>query len=233
MATTNTNRTIAIVPLRAGSKGLPGKNVKILAGKPLYAHTIEHARKSGISEIVISTDIKDLITRDLGADVYVADRPAELSRDGTPMAEVLLHLLSTVIKGPATIALLQATSPLRDPQDISRAVRMLSESDYDLIMSVTPAKSSVLKWGTVHGERFSPISEPKFCFSNRTDLPQVFKPDGAVYVFEADWFRKNQTLETDNIGALITLPWRAHDIDTLEDFEIAEKTLTQVKLKNI
>lgn len=218
-------RNVAIVPLRAGSKGLPGKNVRLLAGKPLYAHTVDHARRAGLFEIVISTDIENLVGTDLGSDVYVAARPAELARDDTEMAEVLTHLLSATVKGPATIVLLQATSPLRDPRDIPRAIAAFAEGGHDLIMSVTPANSSVLKWGTVQDGRFAPISNPRYCFTNRAELPDVFKPDGALYVFDADWFRKNKTLETNNIGVLVTPPWRARDIDTLEDFEAVEDTL--------
>lgn len=220
-----TPRIVAIVPLRAGSKGLPGKNVRLLAGKPLYAHTVDHARIAGLSEVVISTDIGSLIGADLGPNVHVASRPAELARDDTQMAQVLSNLLSTTIKGPATIVLLQATSPLRDPSHINRAIAAFSEGNHDLVMSVTPANSSILKWGTVQDGRFAPISNPKYCFSNRAELPEVFRPDGAIYVFDADWFRKNRTLETSNIGVIVTPSWRARDIDTLEDFEAAEGIL--------
>jgi CMP-N,N'-diacetyllegionaminic acid synthase len=122
MTLATTPRIVAIVPLRAGSKGLPGKNVRLLAGKPLYAHTVDHARIAGLSEVVISTDIGSLIGADLGPNVHVASRPAELARDDTQMSQVLSNLLSTTVKGPATIVLLQATSPLRDPSHINRAI---------------------------------------------------------------------------------------------------------------
>ena len=111
---------IALIPLRAGSKGLPGKNIRLLAGKPLYLHTVEQARAAGIQRVIITTDIEELIATDLGQDVSVARRPTALAGDTTTMAEVLRHALTHDIDGLATIVLLQATSPLRDPADIRR-----------------------------------------------------------------------------------------------------------------
>jgi len=210
---------IAVLPLRAGSKGLPGKNTRLLAGKPLFTYSIAHARAAGIERVMISTDIPEVLAAQLGSDVTVTRRPEGLGADDTTMADVLRHVLSCEITGPATIVLLQATSPLRSPADICRAIDLHASGKYDLVMSVTPADSGVLKWGTAENGRFNALSNPEYCFANRGDLPSVYRPDGAIYVFDADWFRRVGAFSGGNIGVIITAPERAHDIDTTVDFE--------------
>lgn len=216
---------IALIPLRAGSKGLPGKNTRSLVGRPLYAHTLEHARLVGIEEVVVTTDIGFLLGADLGSGIRVAERPAALAQDTTPIEEVLRHVLAVDIKGPATIVLLQATSPLRAPNDIGRAIDLHAAGEFDLVLSATRAQSGVLKWGSADGARFVPIAEPAFCFANRASLPPLFRPDGAIYVFDADWFRGHGQLATDRIGMIETSNECALDIDTLADFDAAEARL--------
>ena len=223
-----TTDLIAVVPLRAGSKGLPGKNTRLLSGKPLFWHSLQHARAAGINRILITTDIAELLSADFGDDVTVTPRPEALATDMIPMSAVLRHVLAQDINGSATIVLLQATSPLRDPIDIRRAIDLHSRAAYDLVMSVTPADSSVLKWGTISQGRYVPLRAPKYCFTNRGELPAVFRPDGAIYVFDADWFRCRGELSTDSIGVVKTNPERAHDIDTDTDFEEVARTLERI-----
>ena len=223
-----TTDSIAVVPLRAGSKGLPGKNTRLLAGKPLFWHSLQHARAAGINRTLITTDIAELLSSDFGDDVTVAPRPEALATDMIPMSAVLRHVLAEDINGPATIVLLQATSPLRDPTDIRRAIDLHSRAAYDLVMSVTPGDCSVLKWGTVTDGRFAPLSAPEYCFTNRDELPAVFRPDGAIYVFDADWFRAKGELASGSIGAVQTNPERAHDIDTEADFEAVARSLERI-----
>lgn len=219
---------VAVIPLRAGSKRLPGKNLRPLLGKPLFSHTIQHARSAGISRIVVSTDISELFNADLGDDVRIVERPKNLADDDTPMNRVLEQVLTEEVTDNASIVLLQATSPLRDPQDISKAINLFSEGRHDIVLTVTPADRGILKWGISDGDRFMPVSNPRFCFSNRHQLPDVYRPDGGVYVFNADWFRREKTFERGVIGFIETPLQRAYDIDTLEDFELVERALKQV-----
>ena len=92
-------------------------------------------------------------------------------------------------------------------------------------MSVTTSDRGVLKWGTLVNDKFKPISEAKYCFSNRQLLPEVFKPNGAVYIFDAQWFVKNGGFVTDKIGALKMSFEDSHDIDTLDDFTLCEQII--------
>ena len=216
---------IALIPLRAGSKGLPGKNTRPLAGRPLYTHTLEQARAAGIGVSLVSTDIAELLDADLGPDVRVVARPAALAGDATSMDAVLRHVLANDLVGAWTVVLLQATSPMRAPADIRRAIALHASGNFNLVLSAARADSCVLKWGCAEGARFVPLSKVEHCFSNRASLPPVYRPDGAVYVFDADWFRNTGTLASSPIGMIETPINRAIDIDTLADFKDVEARL--------
>lgn len=212
----------AIIPLRQGSKGLPGKNVRLLAGKPLYRHAVDMALAAGARQVLISTDIKAILHADLPAQVKVIQRPSALCGDDVAMKEVLLHILQTCeVKGP--VVLLQATSPLRQVQDIHAALKQLATGQYGLVFSVTQADKSVLKWGQVEQGRFVPLASSTYCFANRQQLPEVVKPNGAVYAMQAYDFLAQQDWPVSAMGVVNMPAERSHDIDTIDDFELCEK----------
>lgn len=219
---------IALVPLRAGSKGLPGKNTRLLAGKPLYRHAVDQGLEAGAAQVYISTDIPEVLAADHGDRVRAVARPADLAGDAVPMDAVLRHFLAEDFGKPATVVLLQATSPLRRAQDIRGALGVFARGIFDLVMSVTETTPTILKYGTAApGGRFVPVSEPAYCFMNRQALPKVYRPNGAVYVFDADWFRRNGSLATDRIGMFEMDEGCSQDIDTEADFRLAERMLQE------
>jgi N-acylneuraminate cytidylyltransferase len=209
---------VAVVPARAGSKGLPGKNIRPLGGKPLYMHAVDEALKAGASKVIISTDIEDIIRADLPQAVIVCQRPEHLAGDNVSMSEVLLSLKKMI--SDDIFILLQPTSPLRKCQHILSALNIYYENDYELVMSVTEVDSSVLKYGLVSGEScFNPINNPNYCFSNRQSLPKVVKPNGAIYVTNTDSFYKNKGFPVSKIGYYAMPSIDSLDIDVLQDFE--------------
>lgn len=218
---------IALIPARAGSKGLPGKNIRDLCGKPLYRHSVDSALEAGISKVYISTDIEEIFSHPLPESVSIVHRPPELARDSTTMAEVLLEFLNSTHLGGGTVALLQPTSPLRRPDHIRAGLGLLSDGDCSLVMSVCEANSSVLKWGQLAGDRFQTLSDPRFCFANRQSLPPVYRPNGALYVFDADTFRANRGFSADSIKVVQMSKEDSLDVDTLEDFRNCEATISQ------
>lgn len=209
----------AVIPLRGGSKGLPGKNTRSLAGKPLYRHAVDLALAAGASRVLISTDIPEVLASELPHSVQALHRPPELCGDTVPMAPVLVHALQTAkVQGP--VVLLQATSPLRQVADVQAALQRLATGAFDLVMSVTDAERSVLKWGQVQPDgRFVPLSSPEHCFANRQSLPPVYKPNGAVYAMLAQWFIEQQSFVSERIGTVVMPPERSFDIDNMADFE--------------
>lgn len=214
----------AVIPLRAGSKGLPGKNTRMLAGKPLYRHAVDEALAAGAGRVLITTDITELATAAMPAGVEVIQRPLELATDTVPMAPVLLHAL-TASRCMGTAVLLQATSPLRRASDIRAALAVYQRGAHDLVMSVTPADRGVLKWGLLDGDRFRPLSDPAHCFANRQSLPPVVRPNGAIYVLDAAWFVARGNFVSDRIGVLEMDDEHSLDIDTRADFDRCEAAL--------
>ena len=222
---------IAVVPMRSGSKGLPGKNVRQLAGMPLYQHSVAMAQQAGASMVVLSTDIESVLSDSHPDGVVPLRRPKVFASDRTPMSEVVGHVLSKDaglgIADSTIVVLLQPTSPLRLPQDIHCGVERLVATDSDLAMSVTEADNCVLKYGRIENGFFVPLSEPEHCFANRQTLPSVMRPNGAIYAFRAGWFRRNGGFETSRIAAVEMPVERSIDVDTIEDFERAEASLLQ------
>lgn len=222
---TDTHRLIAVVPARGGSKGLAGKNLRELGGRPLYRHALDQGLAAGAEECLLSTDIPALVAGEHGAGVRVIPRPEALAQDETPMDPVIAHALEA-IDGPARIVLLQPTAPLRQARDIRAAVELHATGRFDLVMSVSETSPVVLKYGTLGAEGgFEPMRRADYCFMNRQALPRVHRPNGAVYVFDADWFRARGRLATDSLGAIEMPASRAIDVDTEEDLARAEALL--------
>lgn len=222
---------LPILPLRAGSKGLPDKNLRMLAGQPLYERTMDQAlRISG--RCVITTDIPEILGAKLPSAVRVVHRPARLATDDTPMTPVLLSLFDSLAQEgrlPDLAVLLQATSPLREDADIVQAVTRYRQGDLDLAMTVTRTDPQILKYGMLDENRFHPVSLPQYCFANRQDLPDVVRPNGAVYVFSPQWFVSNSGFVTERIGAVEMPADRSLDIDGSHDLDAAEAAIQQSK----
>ncbi len=182
------DRVVGFVPLRAGSKGLPGKNTRVLAGRPLYQHSIDVGLAAGLEGVWISTDIEEVLTQPPEPRVVRRRRPSELAGDDVSMAGVLGDFVDHV-EGEPTVVLLQATSPLRRSDQLRQAIDRFRGAEADVLMSVCPAPADVLKWGTVRDGWFEAMRSPEHAFMNRQQLPKVVRPNGAIYIFEAAWFR--------------------------------------------
>lgn len=223
---------IAIIPARGGSKGLPGKNLKELNGKPLIAYSIEAALSAkGIDEIVISTDSQEI------ADVAVKYgaicpflRPPELATD---TAQVVDSYIYTIEKLNAEyhfniqeFAVLQPTSPLRTSEDIEGALSLFLEKKADSVLSYVE-EAHPITWHKYVSEegKFSDIfSEDET--KNRQDYRKSYYPNGAVYIFSFELIKRKKYF-SENSYAYI-MPYRKSiDIDTAEDFAYAEFLLAR------
>ena len=208
---------VAIVPCRAGSKGLPNKNFLMVGSKKLYKITLDQALRC-INEVIISSD-KNL-EKELGCySVKQHRRSPALSTDQSTMAELMLELISMYELQKSTIVLLQPTSPLRRDDDISKCIKTFENNTFDLVFTVSAQDRAVLKSGFIRGNKFIPLAEPEFTFMNRQDLPELFRPNGAVYVFNGGWFEENNGFTSNNIGVVEMPKENSLDIDNLEDFD--------------
>lgn len=225
MTRTHASRgTVAIVPVRAGSKGLSGKNIMPVNGTPLYLHAVHQGLRT-VGRVLLSTDINEIDEVDLPQGCVLCRRPAHLAADETPMDAVIRHLIEDRSLQGSTLVLLQATSPLRLDSDITDALKLFEAHVYDMVLSVVERDRGVLKYGTLQGTVFTALREQRYCFFNRQALPPVHGPNGAVYVFEADRFIAANGFPSDRIGAIEMPIERSADIDTLADLRHVEDIL--------
>lgn len=227
MNSTKPGDYVAFVPIRAGSKGLPNKNIKPFAGRPLYEHAVNQGLRC-CTGCIVSTDIESVLATPGNDATLVHRRPPELCADTTPMDEVLKEAITSLDLAGRNIVLLQATSPLRSDSNIREAIESHRSGRFNLVLSVAEGDRSILKSGLIENGQFLPIRKPEYCFSNRQSLPSVYRPNGAVFVFSCDWFLANGGLATDKIGAVMMHTSQSLDIDTEEDFSRAEKVFERM-----
>jgi CMP-N-acetylneuraminic acid synthetase len=222
-------RTIAIIPARAGSKGLPGKNTKPFLGKPLLAWSIEAAQKSGtIDHIVVSTDGDEALEI---AGKYGAEgmrRPAELASDTALPKDAVLHVLDTLeARGDApfdVLVLLQPTSPLRQPEDILHCVRKLTDDGVDSSATFKASGAHPSRVWSIDSGLAAPFLNDGLTWAPRQAVAPVYALNGAVYAVDVAGFRAepSSAFLFGKTAGVIMEPERSIDIDTLHDFRMAE-----------
>ena len=217
---------IAIIPARGGSKGLPGKNIKPLNGKPLIAYAIEAALKSKhIDRVIVSTDDKEIakISLQYGAEVPFM-RPEFLASDTAQAIDNYIYTIDRLEKDTNTaidaFVVLQPTSPLRTAEDIDGAVNLFLEKNADSVISYVPEAHPVTWHKYLDSEgRFVNIFDDNI--QNRQTNRVSYYPNGAVYVFRSSIIR-DRKYYSDNSYAYVMPRNRSVDIDYIDDFEYAE-----------
>lgn len=221
-------RILALIPARGGSKGLPGKNILPVGGRPLIGWTIAAARGSRhVDRVLLSSDDDAIIAaaRACGCDVPFR-RPAELSTDTAPMIDVVLHAIDAV-PDYEIVVLLQPTSPLRTAADIDAACELLERNGAPACVSVSPVEQSPYwMYRLTDAGRMAPLLEAPQV-TRRQDLPEVYTLNGAVYVADASWLRQHRTFVTADTVAHVMPPERSIDIDTAADLEAFQRILAE------
>ena len=224
--------TIGLITARGGSKAIPRKNIKLLAGKPLIAWTIQAALASrSLDRVIVSTDDPEIaqVTQEWGAEVPFM-RPPELAQDDSPHRDVVIHALRWLESQPAPppdyILLLQPTSPLRTAEDINRAVTLAVEKDADAVVSVcpTPHHPYLSKQIAPDGKLLDFIERPEGYLA-RQALPPVYSLNGAIYLLRRNILLEREDWYTDHTYAYIMPPERSIDIDSPWDLHLAELIL--------
>ena len=218
-----TNHFIGVIPARGGSKGVPKKNIMPLHGKPLINWTIEAAKRSKyLKSIIVSSDCDEILELAEHQNVTALKRPSEFADDASSMISVIKHLVSSLESSSYVLVLLQPTSPLRTHIHIDGCIDTYINSKSESTFSVCTKDSEVLKYFTLEDDRLNPISNPQYPFARRQDLPMVVKPNGAIYVIRGDTFLTYSSLLTRNTTSYFMSEKASLDIDTLEDFNLAE-----------
>ncbi len=228
---------LTVIPARAGSKGLPGKNIRPLAGLPLLAHSIRCAHLAGLTDVIVSTDSAEIadVARAYGAMVPFM-RPAELATDSAPMMPVIEHALlsfeSSVGSHFDRVLLLDPTSPGRLPGDIASANRILDEdgSTMGVVAVSRPHFNPYWVGVTAVDGVLQPAFPALARAGRRQDLPPFFRINGSLYLWRREFVLSGQHWSDEKMAPLEIPEARAFSIDTLEEFEMAEWQVTTGRL---
>jgi CMP-N,N'-diacetyllegionaminic acid synthase len=194
-------RTIlAIIPARGGSKGVPRKNIRLLAGKPLIAWTIAEAKKSKyIDRLILSSEDDEIIevARDFGCEIPFK-RPVELAQDDTPGIEPVIHAINTLGEKYDFVVLLQPTSPLRTVEDIDGCVQHCIMTESPACVSLTEVQQSPYWMYNLDDDmKLKSFVQNGEIINRRQDLPKVYVLNGAVYVAESGFIMEHKSFLTD------------------------------------
>lgn len=219
-------KIVCIIPARGGSKGLPGKNIKMFLDKPLIAHTIEQAKKSGLMDrIIVSTDDKMIaaISKKYGAEVPFM-RPKFLARNESSTIDVLLHAIEWFEKDDYLfdiLVLLHATAPLRSVEDINSSIKLLFNKNVSNVFSVTEAhRNPYFNMVEVNRGRVRLVKEGYF--ASRQQAHKVYDMNASIYVWWKDVLKSKKKIFLKNSCIYVMPKKRSVDIDDYIDFKIAE-----------
>ncbi len=217
----NNHKILGIIPARGGSKTIARKNVKVLAGRPLIAWTIEAAQKSQyLDRIILSSEDAEIITvaREWGCEVPFV-RPVELAQDDTPGIEPVIHAINAIEEKFDYIVLLQPTSPLRTVNDIDDCIRYCIQEDAQVCVSVCEAEKNPYWMHSLNeNHRLCPLIPEGSHIERRQDLPLVYEENGAIYMAQTDFLLKARNFITEETLAYIMPVDRSKDIDDEADF---------------
>lgn len=226
-------RILAIIPARGGSKGIPGKNIIPLCGRPLLAYSIIAAQQSRyIDNIFVSTDSEDIrkVAEDYGISVPFL-RPAELASDTARTIDCMLHVIQT-LSGQGEhydyVILLQPTQPIRKPEWIDGALEQLAACPQaDSLVSVCPVTEHPILMRTITKEGTLQSLLSMSSTVRRQDFPDVYRVNGSIYINRINDNFNAATSLNDNTLPYIMDEQYSIDIDSYEDLEKAEHLMTQ------
>lgn len=230
-------KNIAIIPARAGSKGIKNKNIKLLNGKPLMAYTIEAALKSGVfDEVMVSTDSSDyrIIAKEAGACVPFlrSDKNASDTASSWDMVKEVLKGYEQIGKTFDMFCLLQPTSPLRDAEDIRNAYEIYNCKETRAVVSVCELEHSIGICNTLPedgcmGDFLSPADDTR-----RQEQKKYYRLNGAIYMINVNKFMQDSYIYQSDCYAYIMEQIKSVDIDTECDFLYAEACMGYIRGKD-
>ena len=220
-------KVVAIIPARGGSKGVPGKNIKMLGDKPqrpLIEYTINSAKKSKyVDKIIVSTDDDAIEKISSSNGVDVLRRHPNFADDFTPVIpDVVDYVIDQLDENYDIILVLEPTYPFRKPKSIDRVVEKVIEDSYDWVVTVSRVREHPYRARLLKGDEIIPFIDKDNIFSQRQDLPDVYYVRGAVYGAYINKIYNKNNLKNLRWGGVIINDIEAVDIDEPIDFIIAE-----------
>ncbi|MBT6937930.1 MAG: acylneuraminate cytidylyltransferase family protein [Candidatus Marinimicrobia bacterium] len=222
-------KVLCTICMRGGSKGVSGKNLRNLHGKPLMAYTIQQALQSGLFEhVVVSTDSVEVagMAKTYGAEAWFL-RPAELATDEAPKLPVIRHAFKETEKHYEQefeiLVDLDATSPLRSVDDIIGAYDQFIAENADILITACPSrKNPYFNMVEIVDGRIRKVKELKTPPIRRQDAPTVYDMNASIYIWKRQALMENDTLFTDRTSLYVMPEERSVDIDTELDWEFVE-----------
>ncbi len=224
-------KILALIPARGGSKRLPGKNIRLLGGKPLIAWSIDCVKDSPlVCDTLVSTDDPSIaeVAANLGALVPWL-RPDGLATDTTSSVDVCLHALNWYedVHGAIDgLLLLQPTSPFRSKDSVSKAIELFCANSGRSVVAVAPAVSHPMWCLKIEGGHLSPFIDGGGLHLRSQDLPSAFIVTGGIYLISPSELRGARTFFTsDAVPLIVDAPEESIDIDSMWDWRLAEAFL--------
>ena len=218
---------IAFIPARGGSKRIPGKNIKLFYGKPIIAYSIEAARKSGIFDrIIISTDSQEIaaVANEYGGETPFM-RPAEIADDFSTTADVVKHGLEWLQQHDVTVehvCCLYATAPFVCSADIRKGFDILVSRQVSSVLPVASYQCSIFRGLKIAEDGHLEMIWPEHELTRSNDLPEAYHDVGQFYWLDAKIFIETNKIYGKDAFPLIIPRYLAQDIDTPEDWQLAE-----------
>jgi len=227
---------IAIIPARAGSKGLPGKNTALIEGKSLVQLAIETALTvPQITRVIVTSDDVSVqkIASDLGAEVVV--RPADLAQDNSPIELAILHALAEINLDPTStdvLTVIQPTSPLRDKKLLATLIsNFIKNGSEGSVFGVVEVEHHPAKMLVINGEFVVPFTKVEDLSAPRQQLDHVVRQSGSIYITNLQKFPSLGTLFISPVRWVAVDDAEAIDIDTAQDLALAQKTARETANK--
>ena len=226
-------KPLIVIPARGNSKGVPGKNIKPLGGKPMLGYSLDAARHLfQDDEILVSTDDPEIkaYVESKGIEVPFL-RPAELATDHADTYDVLIHALGFTEKNkyqPEVLILLQPTSPFRTSKHISEALDIYKKySDLDMVVSVVETRANPYYVLFEDDEEGLLRKSKQGDFQRRQDCPSVWQYNGAIYIINVDSLKERRLNQFEKVKKYVMSEMDSLDIDTLLDWKLAEVLINE------
>jgi len=228
-------KVVAIILVRGGSKGIPGKNTIDFCGKPLIVWTIEQLQQAvGIDSIWVSSDKEEILSISQACGAEIIHRPATISGDSATSESGWLHALKIAenkVGRVDTIIAPQVTSPLRESQDIERGLRDFQEQKCDSMFSCSVAED-LFFWEKMSDGKLRSVNYDYKNRNRRQEIPKQYIENGSFYIFKPDVLRQHNNRFGGKIGLTQMEFWKMFEIDSMEDLKMCEALMRAFLLNN-
>lgn len=228
-------KILTVIPVRGGSKGIPGKNIKLLGGKPLLYWTTEAAMDAGCEIVYVNTEDAEIKNIAEKGGLMVFDRPAELAGDAAKSIDVILHMLESLEQNDASydaVLLLQATYPFRKKNLIPDAIRKFEESGADSLVSVIRVPEHYNPhWCFEDKQGFLKIATGEdILIPRRQELPTAYVRDGAIYLTSVKILKERKGFMGEKTAFIESDPENYINLDGPEDWKKAVQMCERIQL---